>query len=201
MISPEARSTPEQMRDYEIPPERWAEALRYYDEHRMELIKAAAFTRNTATSHRDFKVGAAIMTIEPNLPEDEYGVYTSHNLNPYPGFNKKQGEKACAERTGLKIAKDWSKGVVSITTVSKEISTGDHTKAHDALHPCLECRTMLRDLLKEGFIREDTVVCNVNDSRKEVRMDSTTEDVAIEERTVKELLELYQNDEKKNSAE
>lgn len=188
-----SRPTPEAMKGFTITPERWAEALEYYDEHQMELVKAAAFSRRTATSHRDFKVGAAIMTIEPNLPEDEYGIYTSHNLNPYPGFNEGR-EKACAERMGLEAAKSWAKGVVSITTVSKETTTGDHNKSHDALHPCSECRTMLRDMLKEGFVREDTIICNVNDAKKEVSINSTEEEIVIEKRTVKELLDLYDDD-------
>ena len=196
MFGNRRRPTPEEMKEYIVTPQRWGEALRYSEGHQIELIKAAAFSRNTATSHRDFKVGAAIMTIEPNLPEDEYGVYTSHNLNPYPGFNEGR-EKACAERMGIEAAKSWAKGVVSITTVSKELTTGDPTKAHDALHPCLECRTMLRSLLEEGLIKEDTIVCNVNDAKEEVGMDSTLEDVAIEKRTIKELLDLYEDDELK----
>jgi hypothetical protein len=43
---------------------------------------------------------------------------------------------------------------------------------------------MLRDLLAEGFLRSDSIICNANDSGE----------IRIEERTLKELLALYEDD-------
>ena len=175
--------TLEERKQFAVTPEHWAAARAYYREHQNELIAAASRTRDLGVSHRNppFKVGCAVLSIEPRLAEGEYGVYNAHNFTPLP--TKPRGkDKRCAERNAIDAAENWSTAVVAIVTVSKELNTGDPTKAHDALHPCDDCRTMLREKLEEGFIKEDTIICSANDGDGEMK---------TEERTVKELLELY----------
>jgi cytidine deaminase len=186
----EQRPTRAEIESFEITPERWQVALAYYKEHRDDLIKAAAFSRRHGFSHRTppFKVGAAALAIEPGLEEGEYIVYQAYNFKPFPG-EVKGNDKRCAERNALDFARSSAKVVAALVTVSNEVSTGDPTKAHDALHPCQECRGMLRKLLTEGLLREDTVVCNANDS--EIK---DGKGLKIEERTLKELLDLYHDD-------
>ncbi len=165
----------------------WQEAVNYYHSRREKLIDAARFSRDHAVSHRNppFLVGCAVQAIEPNLPMGEYGVYQAYNFTPKPG-NRSGIEKRCAERNALEAAHKWGKAVVAITTVSKEKSTGDTTENHDVLHPCIDCRTMFRSLLTEGFLRPDTVVCNVNDA--------DTQNIKIEETSLGDLLANYPND-------
>ena len=147
----ERRPTENELRDFTVTPEQWAAALRYYQEHKNELIQAAAVFREKAVSHREppFLVGAAAMVIEPNLPAGEYAIYEGYNFTPAPGTRQGR-EKRCAERNALEAAEMHAKLIVSITTISKEIHTGDPTQAHDALHPCKECRLMFRSF-KKGF--------------------------------------------------
>jgi hypothetical protein len=83
------------------------------------------------------------------------------------------------------MAQENAKVVVAILTISKEKNTGDPTKAVDALHPCKECRDMYRKMIKNGFLKEDTIICSANDSNGEI---------VTEERTLKELLDLYNDD-------
>ncbi|MBI5220498.1 MAG: hypothetical protein HY978_01515 [Candidatus Liptonbacteria bacterium] len=175
-----------ELAEFVVAPEQWQDALRYYHEHRSELIQAAAWSRRNAVSHRDppFKVGCAAMGIEPDQAEGEYGVYQAYNFKPAPGETRDE-DKRCAERNVLDAARRWAKVIVAIATISREISTGDPTKARRALHPCQDCRNVLRALLQEGFIRADTIICNANDGGPEV---------LSEERTLQELLELYQDD-------
>ena len=94
--------------------------------------------------------------------------------------------KLCAERNTLSGARGQAKVIVALVTVSKETDTGDPTKAQGVLPPCKDCRDMFRKYLAEGFMREETIICNVNDAKKELK---------IEERTLKELLDLYSDDE------
>lgn len=76
--------------------------------------------------------------------------------------------KRCAERNGLNQTlgrRPKLKLVLGIVSVSDQISTGDSTHAHDALHPCDECLKMIHQGMEEGFISPDTVMLNVNTSR------------------------------------
>ena len=165
----------------EITQEKWQEALFFASEHINDLIMAAKINRDNAFSYREFKVGCAVAGIGS---DGEYVVYQGYNFKPQPG-HVEGGEKRCAERNVLDEAQSDTKAVFAIVTVSKEIDTGDPTKAHDALHPCRDCRTMFRELLKSGFLKEDTIILNANDSG---------EKIITEKRTLKELLDLYSDD-------
>ena len=162
--------------------------LQQYREHRVELIFAAMRSRDKiAHSHRGFKVGCALLTHDPKNPED-YPVALSGNLTPYPA-ERNGWDKDCAERNTVREALKNDSFIVAFVTVSKEISTGDEEGKHDAPHPCKECRKMFRELLVKNLLRPDSIVCNVND--KEV---DTGGELKIEERTVKQLLDLYLDD-------
>ena len=178
--------TEREIADYIITPEQWSEALEYYRSHKNELIEAGKFSRKRAVSHRNppFQVGCAVIAIEPQLQNVEYAVYQAYNFTPSPGEHHGEN-KRCAERNALDGARKSAKTIVAIVTTSKEVSTGDLTKAHDPLHPCSDCRDMLRRMLADGFLREDSMICNANDSGKEI---------VSEEKRLNELLELYKDD-------
>ena len=175
-----------EIQKFVVTPKMWKEALNYYHEHTSELINKAIVARDGAVSHRDppFQVGCAVLGIEPNGKENRYGIYPAYNFKIEPG-PKTGRQKRCAERGGLEMAQEHVKVVVAIVIASRETSTGDPTKASLTLHPCKDCRMMYRDMLKRGFIKEDTILCGINDSNHEI---------ITKERTVKELLDLYPED-------
>lgn len=180
------RPTQEEFDRFFITESEWQEALRVFHEVRHSLIPVAAGNRDHAESYRGFKVGCVAFGIEPDPKTGgpKYLFYSGKNYKPYP--KEQHGkDKLCAERIALAGMQGSAKVIVSLVTVSKEKSTGDPTKAHDVLHPCRDCRDMLRDALKSGFARPDTIMCNVNDEEKELK---------IEERTLEELLALYEED-------
>ena len=176
---------------FEVTPTAWNNAIEFYENHRNDLIGVAARSRDRAVSYREvpFRVGAVACVIEPGKEGGEYAVYQGANIKPAP--KKVSGrDKRCAERNALDAAQTHATVVVALVTVSTELNTGDPTKAHDALHPCRDCRDMLRQLLKEKFVRNETIVCNANDANKE--------DVVYEERSLGDLLALYHDDEYEN---
>jgi len=172
---------------FEVTPAMWSDAVEFYRDHRNELIAAAAQARDKAVSYREvpFKVGAAVLAIEAGQEAGDYVVYQAANFKPEPKPVSGR-EKRCAERNVLDAAQTHATVVAALVTVSTELSTGDATKAHDALHPCRDCRDMLRQLLAEGFVRDDTVVCNANDADKKK--------TCYEERKLGDLLTLYEDD-------
>lgn len=183
----ESRPSNQELSGFEVTPERWQKAVEHYKIHKLDMVKAAVFSKRNAVSHRNppFKVGSSAMGIEPNQPDGEYAVYQGYNFTPTPGA-RKGAEKRCAERNVLDVAKNRAKVVVALLTVSKEIHTGDATKSHGVLHPCKECRMMLRNLLQQGLLREDSIMCHANDSSPKI---------VFEETTLKELLQRYSDDE------
>lgn len=173
-----------------INPEILQQYLADYEGKRDELIEAAADDRDRAVSYRNFKVGSVLLSKDPNQAPGEYSIYSGHNYKPEPG-HQEGVTKRCAEKQALEQAlARHTEQIVAIISVSDQISTGDSSNAHDALHPCGDCRKMIRQMLTEGLINENGIICNVNDSRtgldgKWVR----------EERTVRELLNLYEKQE------
>lgn len=184
MFKKDRRPTREELENFVVTQEHWDTALALYRRDRQWMIEAAAKSRDKATSYRGFKVGASAMGIEPNLSPNEPVLYYSGNFKYSPGEVKGE-DKRCAERNVLDAAKGRAKVIVALVAVSKETHTGDPIKAHDILHPCKDCRDMFRKHLAEGFMREDSIICNVNDAGKEIK---------IEERTLKDLLDLYSDD-------
>jgi cytidine deaminase len=170
------------------------EALAFYEEHRPAFIKSAALCRDKAYSYREvpFKVGCAMVTISPNVPKGEYEVYQSYNFTP-SGKLRKDWRKRCAERSAVHAAIDKKvKYIVALVTVSGETDTGDeNNKSTDVLHPCLDCRNMLRELKESGLVDNRTIICNANDTKKA----NNREGVVFEERNLKDFLELYKDDE------
>ncbi|MCX6762185.1 MAG: hypothetical protein NT093_00170 [Candidatus Moranbacteria bacterium] len=177
-----------------ISPEEISEALEFYRQNRDALIRSAALCRDTAYSYREipFKVGCALLVVSPDSPQGEYNVFQAHNFTPSKK-DRKGWEKRCAERNAVHAAIERNtKFIVAIVTVSKESDTGDGNKSeNNVLHLCRECRDMLRELLKKGVLREESIICNVNDANDS----NARRSLVIEERTAKEYLELYKDDE------
>ena len=180
-------------RPYELPPTNPEDLDRYirdFEVKREEMIKIAAEERDHAVSYRPvpFKVGSTVLSKEPNQAPGEYSIHAGHNYTPTKavrdGVAKRCGEKQALEKA---LARQ-TKQIIAIVSVSDQISTGDDTKAHDALHPCPECRKMIRQMVKEGLISEQGIICNVNDTRT-----GPDGQWAREERTVGELLDMYED--------
>ena len=189
VLGPHAlRDIPEAVRENAM-----TEHLRaYHERYRDALIEMAASARDKAVSHREkpFQVGSAVLTVDQTPGKHpEYEMYASHNWTPTPG-KRLDSDKRCAERNVLDgaLLTDSKSLVVAITTVSRETSTGDET-THDVLHPCQECRTLLRQLIAQGNLRQDSVICSVNDATATDQVP-----IVIEEKTIREVLDLYPED-------
>ncbi len=176
-------------RDREDEPVDMTEHVRNYREFfKQDLITAAAQERDWAFSYRGFHVGASVMTM-PGDGKRDYSIFTGHNFKDKEKPSFKGSQKKCGERAAVgKAIDNDAELIVAMVTVSKESSTGD-AHEHDALHPCADCRAMLRALLDKGILRGDSIMCNVNDSK-------TDKDGkwVEEERTVDQLLALYEDE-------
>lgn len=144
--------------------------------------------RNYAVSYRakPFRVGCAALTLDPDLPDDQPAIHPGANYKP-----TKEAVKRCAEKHAIEGAIAYkTKLIIAIAIVSEEETTGDGDKSCGALHPCLECRKMYRELKGKGILRDDSIICSANDSEIDVEgMPSV-----IKEMSVKDLLELYKDD-------
>lgn len=180
--------TPKDLEKFKVSPEVWERAKKYFEEDLDIFIKAAQVERSRGVSHRNppFLVGTIAVGIEPNQPEGHFGIYQASNFTPTPG-TRTGNEKMCAESNALNAGLGWAKVIAGIVTVSKETHTGDPTKSHDVLHPCLECRKKLRKLLADGYVREDSIMYSVNDA--------DPNNIIKRRKILKKILDLYQDDE------
>lgn len=186
-----AKVTAEQMKEH----------VAYFEAHQDEYIEQAARAREQAISHRTerpFKVGCVVLLWLPDAAGGgRYKTFEGHNIRPHD-IPVEGREKRCAERNAVETGRSahpWPTiiGSVSVsheTNVSREVRNIDISKADDALHLCPDCRIMVRDLIKQGILREDSRVVNVNDSKK---LENGNPRV-VEQRSVQELLELYKDD-------
>ncbi|MFA5926038.1 MAG: hypothetical protein WC831_03820 [Parcubacteria group bacterium] len=167
--------------------------LGYYRECKEGLIIGAAMNRNYAVSWRQepFQVGCTALTLDADFPDDQPVIHYGANFKPTKDWTKYH-EKHCAERHAIESALAYDvKLIIAIVIVSREHDKGDdENKPSEVLHSCLACRRMYRDLLKRGLLREDSMICFVNDSE----VDEEGKPTKIQEMTVKELLDLYKDD-------
>lgn len=177
------------------------EHISVYYRLRDNLVAAAQAARDKAVSYRDFKVGCAVMAWKEGLGEDEYLIRTAGNFTPQKGQGRGH-QKRCAERNALEAAlTDNPELIIAITSVSKESNTDSPSVAHDVLHPCLDCRQLLRELKSTGVVNDKTVIHCVNDSGEQgtalVEPAGETDIVtAGQEMTLRDLLDLYKDDER-----
>ncbi len=160
----------------------------YTPERRQELIKLAQVARGAdAKSYRDFFVGCTVLGAHPRINGDtEYRAFPAGNYTPNKK-NRSEIGKWCAERVAVNAAlSEGATFIPAMVSVSMESDRGENEHDHGVLHPCPECRNLLRHLLEEKILHEQTMICNVNDR--------DPEHVIISERTVRELLDLYKND-------
>jgi hypothetical protein len=73
------------------------------------------------------------------------------------------------------------------TGQTREVNGEDPAVTHNVLHPCLDCRQMMRGSLALGVLHENSIICNVNDR-------DTRGLLRTHEQTVKDLLAMYPND-------
>lgn len=169
--------------------------LKFYDNHRSKLIANAIAARDKAVSHRDFRVGCSVMAVEFKGEKYIYDAYSAANYTPTKKNPPEKGpNKFCAERVALERAlTDGAKlipGMVSVSTEtnqSRESKAGQPIIEHDILHPCPDCRQLMRALLAQGILRPGSKVCSVNDAKG-------NGETVIRERTVKSLLKTYEKE-------
>lgn len=169
--------------------------LKFYENHRPKLIADAAATRDRAVSHRGFHVGCVVMTVDLRDQKYVYDSYSAANFTPIKKEPPEKGpNKFCAERVALERAlTDGAKLIPAMVSYSKETNVTRETKAgepmieHDVLHPCQDCRQLMRAMLAQGILRPDSKICSVNDA-------NGAGETIIRERSVKSLLKLYKNE-------
>ena len=167
----------------------WERYLGSYD-HRIRDItmipKAIAARDELAENHRGFFVGCALCVVEKREHDTEkVKFYEAANYRPVDKPVPAE-QKFCAERTAILSANSNKKGrmfIIGIVTVSSEIDTGEGGPVHDVLHPCPQCRDVLRHMIKEGTLSPESRICNVNDKDPEHKV--------ISETTVGKLLDKY----------
>ncbi len=143
------RSAEEQFAEYflrhEMGPETPEEQARRFWSSRKVLYWKAERMRQLGKKHqyRSFGVGAAALVFRNDRHLWEGGTGTTI------GYNSKQtpvGRKCCAERRLFNVASamKWQR-IVGIVVVG--LYQPDDTSKHECttLHPCLECREMMRD--------------------------------------------------------
>lgn len=187
-----------------------------FENSRFRLIRSARIHAKAGYSHRGFKVGAALLAWHPY---DGWSEYYDHNYKPFKkeehGVNKR-----CAERGAIEQAvRAGCSKIIGLVTVSKETSTGSDDSKHNVLLPCEDCRQLFRET---PIIDIKTIVYNVHDdsipqtTAAEMDADPIVSgeplgptpivrlshfsplpqnfEVMGEERTMKELLDLYADD-------
>jgi cytidine deaminase len=184
---------PAEQREFKVTPEMVETALQYYRDHRKYLMEAAATAMKDAISHRNCNVGCCLMAIHPQVAKQgEYAIYTDHNVTPAPNLHRRGKDKRCAERNNLERAiDDGCRFIPAMVTVSNFVDTGDPSKAHDVLHPCKDCRDLLRELVSQGILSRESMFCSANDV---TNGEGGKPSWRIEEMTVGKLLDMYQDD-------
>lgn len=174
------------MAEYESQPHRVDRYLEAYESRlrRTMVLEAQKDRTEIAKNHRGFLVGCAVAAVvQEGYGMEEAKIFSAGNYTPES--KKKNSEaKWCAERIAINLAlAEKGTFIPAIVTVSDRVDTGEGGQVHDVLHPCPECRNLLRHLIEEGIMDEETKVCNVNDSNPDK--------LIMEEHTLKELLEKY----------
>jgi cytidine deaminase len=173
----------------EVSPESFQKGLEEYERRKDELIDAAAKDRDNAVSYRGFLVGSSMLSMDMTKPEGEFTIYSGHNYKPGPG-EQHGAAKRCAEKQAFeKALANKTKMIMAIVSVSDRIATKEGIHNHDALHPCEECRKMMRQMLKENLLSEESMVCNVNDTKT-----GSDGKWLREERTVRQILDEYRKE-------
>jgi len=160
----------------------------YTPERRQELMKLAQEARDAdAKSYRDFFVGCTVLSVHSGVNGDvEYRAFPAGNYTPERKDRSEIG-KWCAERVAVNRAlSEGATFIPAMVSVSKESDRGENEHNHGVLHPCPECRGLLRHLLEEKILHEQTMICNVNDH--------DPQNTIVSEMTLSELLELYKDD-------
>jgi len=173
--------------------------LQYFRAHRREFIEKAREAWKLAKSYRGFHVGCSLMAADLEGKNFIYDLYNGANWTPEEKKPPATGaNKRCAERVAVQAALDGNvKLIPAIITFSKETDISRLRETHvedtedDVLHPCLDCRQMMRALLVLGILRENTILCNIN-----IKNGKNEKDWKINEMTVKDLLgkPQFQND-------
>jgi len=191
-----------------------------FESARFRLIQLARHNWENAVSYRSrpFKVGCAVLAWHPLDGWIEIGAY---NYKPIKRVERGDAKK-CAERMALRMAEaNESTKIAAIVTVCDQQSVDtDQPLEHGVLHPCDECRALFRELDEKKLIDDNTILYNLHDPDLKTdprantpvsdsqlatiepiplhrhvypRVDHNNFAVMGEERTVKDLLTLYED--------
>jgi cytidine deaminase len=165
--------------------------LEYVEENLQKYVELAAKARTKAESHRGFFVGCALDVVRGKNGVYIHDAYAAANNTPVKKEPPATGpDKKCAERIATDAALDEdARLITAIVTISKESNhsrEAGHSQEHDVLHPCLDCRQMMRGLMALGILRPESMLYNVNDS--DPKSPKTFK------KTVAEVLSIYKDD-------
>ncbi len=151
---------------HEVLPEIKEKALAEYKKKKNSLIIAAIKKHIEAVSSRAIRVGSAVLAYNSRM-KDGYDVRADHNFKPWK-HHQQQWDKLCAENNACSMAivngADYISAIV-VTSHHKEVGkeTEDATHSDKALHSCLNCRNLYRELIEQGIMSDETVVLFVDD--------------------------------------
>jgi len=127
--------------------------LKALSQTREHLISRAQEASQYANSYRDFQVGSAVLAFNPQAtePANSYHVFVGANLKP-----AKDGPKVCAEQIaiGSAIANGYSV-IIALAVTGERQPDSKSGLNPPTLHPCWECRTLLRDMPQ---VSDDTFI-------------------------------------------
>lgn len=172
-----------------------ADYIDLYRSFKLPLVEWASMERWRGYSYRrpPFQVGCSVLadlSAGPLFKDSGHQVYSGHNFTKEPA-ERKGPDKRCAERNAIEDALADGGFIIAIVTSSMEVSTGgEENRSKDVLHPCRECRGMLRELRFRGILSGEAIVCSTRALSSRV----FNPEFIAEERTVDELLSVYKDD-------
>ena len=150
----------------EITSERKAKGRVEYEKKKYEMVIKAILKHIEAVSYRGLRVGASVLADNPSV-KGGFQVEASHNYKPRR-LRQKGWDKLCAENNALTAVildgADYISGIV-VVSHHKVIGNDPEDKNHSehALHSCQNCRNLYRELIQQGIMSEETMICFVND--------------------------------------
>jgi len=158
-------TTTEHINRPEVSPERQALGREEFRKRQDELTVDAILQHVKAVSYRAFRVGSAALA---DLG-DKYGfeITWGHNFKPRR-IRQHQWDKLCAENntctTAILDGAQYISGIV-VASHHQEIGEDAHDKIYNnkALHSCLNCRNLFRELIRVGIMSGETIIRFVDD--------------------------------------
>ncbi len=125
---------------------------------RESLIRQARKASQQANSYRGFQVGCAVLAYGPGNRAKNYRIFVGANLKPTP-----DGPKVCAEQIAIGSAVSHGYEQIIAIAVTGEPQPDTVSGLNPpTLHPCWECRTLLRTMPQ---VSEDMIILTTHNHR------------------------------------